>query len=568
MTNLVSAEHLEALAAAAKNYTKNEISKGGVSAAPFILDTVPSTVEGAVWLDESSDEKLVIYHNNQRYYFPLSVLPQITDLTITPPTLAAMQGQSATATVTALANEQVTGLSYSLENPPTWITISDDVILIQPSDNDLGQAVVQVYARDTGSDASASAPFVAEALLRPIIESLYVIPPAVTVQQGQSATAGISAVANAAVTGLSFSLNGASSWVSLNGDVIEMNPTDNDLGDNTVNVVAFDTNSSASAATQFVATAALRPIINAVIANPNSVTVNQGQSAFVTLSADANAAVTGLSYSLANAPTWMTLGGDVITIAPTDNDLGSVTVTATARDINSSAEASTTFVAAAEAPSAQINDISITPAALNTTVDGTKYATLTADVSGNAQISFRQLEGAEKSWITVAADGLATLKPTAVGMATAGTHSLQVEAYGGGATFVKTFLVNVSKATATLSTSPTSYILYSGSGTGNDYPTVKVNTNSDGKINVEGTIPSGSVMNYDRSTRTLTFAFQRKSATIDPTKFSTISANSTTARIRVKESSYYYAPGTYTTYTVKNVIANSDNQYSINWTEP
>ena len=271
-------------------------------------------------------KRLTVRHNGQNYYAGLvetsdasasnlhakfnglelavqqQTPPQITDLTITPPTLAAMQGQSATATITAVPNDQVAGLSFSLDNPPTWITISDDVILIEPSDNDLGQFVVNVYANDIGSDASTSAPFVAEALLRPIIGSLTVLPPAVTVQQGQSATAGISAIANEAVTGLSYSLGGASSWVNINGNVIQMTPTDNDLGDNTVNVVAYDVNSSASAATTFVATATLRPIINAVTANPDAVTVNQGQSAFVTLSADANAAVAGLSYSLADAP--------------------------------------------------------------------------------------------------------------------------------------------------------------------------------------------------------------------------------------------------------------------------
>ena len=566
MTNLVSAEHLEALAVAAKNYTKNEISKGGVSAAPFILDTVPSTVEGVVWLDESSDEKLVIYHNNQRYYFPLSVLPQITDLTITPPTLAAMQGQSATATITAMTNEQVTGLSYSLGNTPTWITISDDVILIQPSDNDLGQAVVQVYARDTGSDASASAPFIAEALLRPIIESLYVIPPAVTVQQGQSATAGISAVANAAVTGLSYSIGGNSSWVNLNGDVIEMNPTDNDLGDNTVNVVAFDTNSSASAATQFVASAALRPIINAVTANPAAVTVNQGQSATVTLSADVNAAVTGLSYSLADAPSWMTLSNDVITVAPTDNDLGSVTVTATARDTNSTAQASATFTAVAEAPSAQINDISITPAALNTTVDGTKYATLTADVTGTGNITFRQLEGAEKSWITVAADGLTTLKPTAAGFATAGNHSLQVEASGGGATCVKTFLVNVAKAVPTFTISPTTERLGKNSTDYYKKVYVTVTSSSNAKKYAKGQFIRSDRANpydYDSATGVFTFVGNAKYGSSSQ---STTPSYCAIVTIGVQENDYYFAKSA--EFTLTGVGSDASQRAAVDWVEP
>lgn len=536
-------------------------------------------------------KRLAVRHNGQNYYAALvetsdtsasnlravfngvefaiqqQQLPQITDLTITPPTLSAMQGQSATATLTAMTNEQVAGLSYSLDNPPTWITISDDVILIEPSDNDLGQAVVQVYARDTGSDASASAPFVAEALLRPIIESLYVIPPAVTVQQGQSATAALSAVANAAVTGLSYSISGQSSWVNLNGDVIEMNPSDNDLGDNTVNVVAFDTNSSASAATQFVASAALRPIINAVTANPADVTVNQGQSAFVTLSADANAAVAGLSYSLANAPTWMTLGNDVITLAPTDNDLGTVTVTATARDINSSASASTTFTATAEIPSAQINDISITPVSLYTTVDGTKYATLTADATGTDEVTFSQLAGAEKSWITVAADGLTTLKPTAAGFATAGTHSLQVEASGGGSTCVKTFLVNVAKATPLLSVSPQQATL--GRVVGRDaYSTVNVTVTSSSNAKkfakgIYANFPKRNPISYNADTGVLMF--------VGNMRYGSNSSNDTaTMSIGVVENDYYLAQSRIFTLhgSIERTSDGSYGQQAVDWVEP
>ena len=389
----------------------------------LVTEEIPLTTK------KPAGKRLAVRHNGQNYYAALvetsdasasnlrtvfngiefaiqqQQLPQITDLTITPPTLTAMQGQSATATVTALANEQVAGLSYSLDNPPTWITISDDVILIEPSDNDLGQAVVQVYARDTGSDASASAPFVAEALLRPIIESLYVIPPAVTVQQGQSAVAGISAVANAAVTGLSYSLGGNSSWVSLDDDTIYLAPTDNDLGDNTVNVVAFDTNSSASATTTFVATAALRPKINSVTANPTNITVGARKTDFVTLLADANSAVTDIQYSLADAPDWLTLGNNIVTIAPTNSNVGTtVTVTAIARDTGSSVEASTQFIATADL-NRQITTITQSPAApqiTHTSTDTANTVTVTLSASGENINTNNIVFSSEDSHVTIA----------------------------------------------------------------------------------------------------------------------------------------------------------------------
>ena len=312
-------------------------------------------------------KRLAIHHDEQNYYAPVVPAddskasnlpvgvngeifavqaqepPEITSVNVAPSSVAVMQGQSATATVSAIGNEAVTGLSYGLSGAPTWITISDDVILIEPSDNDLGFANVQVYAQDTGSDAMSAAILRAEAKLRPIIESLSVIPPTVTVQQGQSAIAGISAIANEAVTGLSYSLNGASSWVNLNGDSIIAAPTDNDTGSAVMTVFAYDTNSSASAATQFTATAALRPIISSVSVNPPTVAVAQGDTTSATISAVANEAVTGLSYSLDGAPSWMNLSDSVILMTPTENDSGSAAVTVTARDTGSTAHAETVF---------------------------------------------------------------------------------------------------------------------------------------------------------------------------------------------------------------------------------
>lgn len=316
-------------------------------------------------------KRLAIHHNGENFYAPLvdtddatasnmqtkfngQLLavralppPEIENISITPPTVSVMQGQSATAIVSASGNEAVTGLSYSLTNPPTWITISDECILIQPSDNDLGEAIVEVVAKDTGSNASMSAAFVAEARLRPIIESLSVIPPAVTVKQGSTSTAVIQAVTNSAVTGLSYSLQGAPSWVSLDQDTIRVAPTSNDTGTSTVNVVAYDTNSSASAAAQIVVSVEEDPKISGVNVPSNGVTVQQGQTTVVTLSSNCNTAVTGIEYSLKSrphgVPSWVTLNGNLITLAPTTSDGGTYVITVTARDTGSEAKASGSF---------------------------------------------------------------------------------------------------------------------------------------------------------------------------------------------------------------------------------
>lgn len=306
--------------------------------------------------DDPKASKLPVGVNGEVFAVQAQEPPEISAVNVAPSSVAVMQGQSATATVTALTNDAVTGLSYGLSGAPTWITISDDLILIQPSDNDLGIANVQVYAQDTGSDAMSSAILRAEAKLRPIIESLSVIPPAVTVQQGQSAVATVSAVANEAVMGLSYSIDGSPAWVTLADDSIVVAPTDNDTGNAVMTVFAYDTNSSASAATTFNATATLRPIISSVSVNPPTVAAVLGESTEATISAVANEAVTGLSYSLDGAPSWMNLSGSVIVMTPADTDSGSAAVTVTAHDTGSTAHASTVFTAQAKKV-ARITDI-------------------------------------------------------------------------------------------------------------------------------------------------------------------------------------------------------------------
>ena len=74
--------------------------------------------------------------------------------------------------------------------------MSDDSIVVAPTDNDLGNAVMSVFAYDTNSSASAATQFNATAKLRPIISSVSVNPSTVAVYTGQTATATISAVIN------------------------------------------------------------------------------------------------------------------------------------------------------------------------------------------------------------------------------------------------------------------------------------------------------------------------------------------------------------------------------------
>ena len=369
-----------------------------------VTETIPLSTH------KKQGKRLAIHHNGQNFYAPVVPTndpkasnlpvgvngeifavqaqepPEVTAVNVAPSSVAVMQGQSATATVSAVGNDAVTGLSYGLSGAPTWITISDDLILIQPSDNDLGIANVQVYAQDTGSDAMSAAILRAEAKLRPIIQSLSVVPPAVTVQQGQSAVATVSAVANEAVTGLSYSLNGASSWLTLTDNSIIVAPTDNDLGSNTVDVIAYDTNSSASAATQFVATAALRPIISSVSVNPPTVAAAQGESTTATISAVANAAVTGLSYSLEGQPSWMNLSGSVILMTPTENDSGSAAVTVTAYDTGSTAHAETVFNAEAILLPKILTFTTLTDLS-NVQITSEEFTTIQLQAQGNEAVS-------------------------------------------------------------------------------------------------------------------------------------------------------------------------------------
>lgn len=300
-----------------------------------VTETIPLSTR------KKQGKRLAIHHNDQNYYAPVVETddpkasnlpiglngeifavqaqepPEITAVNVAPSSVAVMQGQSATATVSAIGNDAVTGLSYGLSGAPTWITISDDLILIRPSDNDLGVAQVQVYAQDTGSDAMSAAIFAAEAKLRPIIESLSVIPPAVTVMQGQSATASVSAVANEAVGSVQYSLGDAPNWLTLNNDVIVMEPTDNDLGTATVDVFARDINSSASAATQFVASAEARPKITDIILPTNSSTAYLLAGYSVTATVKTEGAVTGVALSTtSSSPDWVTVTNRRINISP------------------------------------------------------------------------------------------------------------------------------------------------------------------------------------------------------------------------------------------------------------
>ena len=310
-------------------------------------------------------KRLVIHHNDQNHYakvvptddphasnLPVGINgeifaaqsmppPEIYEVNVAPSAVAVMQGQSAVATVTAVANEAVAGLSYSLTNPPTWITISDDLILIQPSDNDLGVANVEVIARDTVSDVSLSAALLAEAKLRPIIESLSVIPPTVSAIQGESTTATISAVTNEAVTGLSFALDGEPSWMNLNGSVILMTPTQNDSGSAAVTVLARDSNSSASAATIFNAEVKEAPQIISFTTNPANIAslcLTAEYTKTVTLQAEGNEAVEDIIYSSPDSN--VTISGNRATIkAPSSVNVGEqFTLTFTARDLTGIAE--------------------------------------------------------------------------------------------------------------------------------------------------------------------------------------------------------------------------------------
>lgn len=457
-----------------------------------VTETIPLSTR------KKQGKRLAIHHNDQNHYAPVVPTddpkasnlpvgvngeifavqaqepPEVTAVNVAPSSVAVMQGQSATATVSAIGNDAITGLSYGLSGAPTWITISDDLILIQPSDNDLGFANVQVYAQDTGSDAMSAAILRAEAKLRPIIESLSIIPPAVTVQQGQSAIAGISAVANEAVTGLSYSLNGASSWVNLNGDVIQMNPTDNDLGSNTVDVIAYDTNSSASAATQFVATAALRPIIESVSVNPPTVAAIQGESTTATISAVANEAVTGLSYSLDGNPDWMNLSDSVILMTPTENDSGSAVMTVFAYDTNSSASAATQFTANVEARLPQILDI--VPISLPVAAPWDQHKGLWPNLFyATVEDGISSLTSAEKltgpDWFTIQISPVVPLR-SQIGStrylypADMGEYPIEVKYTSDvGTTFTKQFTLNITPAEKYFAAIPNSFTLKTSGST-------------------------------------------------------------------------------------------------------
>lgn len=343
-----------------------------------------------------SGKRLAIHHNDQNHYakvvppddahasnLPVGVNgeifavqsqapPEITAVNVAPSAVAVMQGQSATATVSAIGNDAVTGLSYGLSGAPTWITISDDLILIQPSDSDLGIANVKVIARDTGSDALSSAMLRAEAKLRPIISSLSIIPPSLTVVQGQSATAAISAVANEAVTGLSYSINGASSsWISLNEDSIIVAPTDSDLGSCAVDVFAYDTNSSASAASIFNAVATKQPRITSFTTTPqlSTRTLVAGQNLPLTLSATGNEAVDEIIYS--GSPSWVKIVDNKATIeTPASLTAGdTVTISLKASDSTGLAES----VISAAKTVYEIPNLVVDP----------KYHTLLTSSSGN-----------------------------------------------------------------------------------------------------------------------------------------------------------------------------------------
>lgn len=242
----------------------------------------------------------------------------------------------------------------------------------------------------------------------PEILSVSVDPPTLSVTQGQSAVAIVSASGNEDVTSIIYTLSGAPSWMSVTDDSINVAPSENDLGTAVVTVIAADTGSDAQASTEFVAEAKIQPVISSVAVSPATVasftTATMPETA--TITAVANEGVQSLTYELENAPDWVTNDGNIIYVAPRSS-AATATVTAIAKDADNSVLASTTFVAMVENP-VKITAVTQTaegwPVNSTDTIDvyrgGSRAISLKASGSGGTNVTTRYEVETNCDWIT------------------------------------------------------------------------------------------------------------------------------------------------------------------------
>lgn len=136
--------------------------------------------------------------------------PIISNITITPSSCEVTQGETATATIAATANSAVTGISYEIDDSPSWITNTDDIIYMSPKGNDLGSVTTTVIAKDTGSSARAETIFSATAIasIEPEITGITANPTTVTMYHySPPATVTLTAEHNEAATGITYSVD-------------------------------------------------------------------------------------------------------------------------------------------------------------------------------------------------------------------------------------------------------------------------------------------------------------------------------------------------------------------------
>lgn len=275
----------------------------------------------------------------------LDSVPIIYDILMTPETLNVMQQQFTTATVTAVTNEFVSDLTFELQDAPAWVSMVENVIRVQPTDNELGATIITVVAKDTGSNEQTAAQFTVNVRARPIINSAAVTPATVNAIQGTTETATITAVANEAVQSLTYELEDAPAWITNDEDIILISPTENDLGTVTVSAVVKDAHSSAQANTEFVANAKLRPVISSVAMSPATIEALQFDTdpAIATLSAVTNEGVQSVLYELdlGSFDGTASIEGDRLFVKT--NTTTDQTLTVIAKDTGSAVEARETF---------------------------------------------------------------------------------------------------------------------------------------------------------------------------------------------------------------------------------
>ena len=248
------------------------------------------------------------------------------------PTLAAVsdiainEGDNTTITLVGADDDTGTTLTYSAAGLPSYATLTANTISIEPGYDDAGSATITVTVSDGELNTSDNFTVVVGGTNRaPTLMEISDL----NLNEGDSGTITLIGLDEDSGTTLSYSATGLPVYATLTGNKISIDPGFEDAGTTEVRVTASDGELSASDI--FIITVG-ETNRAPTLASISDVAINEGETASITLIGADDDAGTTLSYSATGLPSYATLTGNIISIEPSYEGAGSVTVTVTVSD--------------------------------------------------------------------------------------------------------------------------------------------------------------------------------------------------------------------------------------------